>query len=82
MVKSIRNTEKILGKEKKFISKSEKKNIKIADNFSCKKINKNEILSFKNLTCKRIGKNGISPMSINKIINKKSKKAYKKDEKI
>ena len=28
MVKSIRNTEKILGKEKKIISKSEKKNIK------------------------------------------------------
>ena len=84
MVKSIRNTEKILGKEKKFISKSERKNIKNCRQFlvAKKNINKNEILSFKNLTCKRIGKNGISPMNINKIINKKSKKAYKKDEKI
>ena len=83
MVKSIRNTEKILGKEKKFISKSEKKNIKNCRQFlvAKKNINKNEILSFKNLTCKRIGKM-ISPMNINKIINKKSKKAYKKDEKI
>jgi len=84
MVKSIRNTEKILGKEKKFISKSEKKNINNCRQFlvAKKNINKNELLSFTNLTCKRIGKNGISPMNINKIINKKSKKAYKKDEKI
>ena len=84
MVKSIRNTEKILGKEKKFISKSEKKNIKNCRQFlvAKKNINKIEIFSFRNLSCKRIGKNGISPMNINKIINKKSKKAYKKDEKI
>lgn len=84
MVKSIRNTEKILGKEKKIISKSEKKNIKNCRQFlvAKKNINKNEIFSFRNLTCKRIGKNGISPMNINNIINKKSKKAYKKDEKI
>ena len=84
MVKSIRNTEKILGKEKKIISKSEKKNIKNCRQFlvAKKNINKNEIFSFRNLTCKRIGKNGISPMKINNIINKKSKKAYKKDEKI
>ena len=84
MVKSIRNTEKILGKEKKIISKSEKKNIKNCRQFlvAKKNINKNEIFSFRNLTCKMIGKNGISPMNINNIINKKSKKAYKTDEKI
>ena len=66
------------------ISKSEKKNIKNCRQFlvAKKNINKNEIFSFRNLTCKRIGKNGISPMKINNIINKKSKKAYKKDEKI
>ncbi len=84
MVKSIRNTEKILGKEKKIITKSEKKNIKNCRQYLVAKkyINKNEIFSFKNLTCKRTGRNGISPMDINKIIYKKSKKAYRKDEKI
>ena len=43
---------------------------------------KNEIFNLKNLTCKRIGLRGISPMDLGKIIYKKAKKAYKKDEKI
>lgn len=84
LVKSIRNTEKILGKEKKFVSKSEKKNIKKCRQFlvAKKDIDKNEIFNLKNLTCKRIGLRGISPMDLGKIIYKKAKKSYKKDEKI
>ena len=80
LVKSIRNTEKILGKEKKF----EKKNIKKCRQFlvAKKDIDKNEIFNLKNLTCKRIGLRGISPMDLGKIIYKKAKKSYKKDEKI
>lgn len=84
MVTSIRNTEKLLGSEKKIVSASERKNI-----FKCrqylitrKKIRKGEVFSFNNITCKRTGIGGISPMKINNIINKVAKKNYKKNEKL
>ena len=84
MVNSIRNTENLLGKEKKMISHSEKKNIIKCRQYlvAKKKIIKGAILNLKNITCKRTGYKGISPMDIKKIINKRAKKNYKKDEKI
>lgn len=84
MVNSIRNTEILLGKQKKIVSPSEKKNIVKCRQYlvARKEIKKGETLNFKNITCKRIGYKGISPMEIKTIINKKAKKNYKKDEKI
>ena len=46
-----------------------------------KNIKKGEIFSDLNLTAKRPG-NGLSPFSLNKILGKKSKKNYKKDQQI
>jgi N,N'-diacetyllegionaminate synthase len=81
MVKQIRNTEVVLGKEKKTVSKSEKKNIITARTYivALKKIKKNENFSLNNLTCKRSSK-GISPMKILKLLKKKATKNYRKDE--
>ena len=81
MILSIRKTEKLLGSSKKFVTKSEKKNINlvrksiVASNF----IKKGEIFSEKNLTTKRPGY-GLSPMKWEKIIGKKAKKNFKKNE--
>jgi N,N'-diacetyllegionaminate synthase len=83
MTKSIKNIELALGKEKKFPTTSEKKNIKVARKSivaSCY-IKKNELFSEKNITLKRPG-DGKSPMLWNKIIGLKAKKNYKIDEKI
>lgn len=81
MVKSIRNIEKSLGIKKKFISKSEKKNILIArpSIVAKKKIFKGDIFTEKNLTIKRPG-NGISPMRWKKILGKKAKQNFAEDE--
>ena len=81
MIKSIRNIEKSLGSGRKKLNKSEKKNIihvrkSIVAN---QNIEKNEKFSEKNLTTKRPG-SGISPMKIKKIIGKKAKKFFYKDE--
>ena len=79
LVKSIRNVELALGDEKKSLSKSEKKNIKIVRKsiVAKKKILKGEYFTVNNLTTKRPG-TGKSPNLWDKIIGKKAKKALPK----
>ena len=71
----------MLGKFEKKIQNCEKKNIKVVRKsiIALKSIKKDELFSFKNLNAKRF-KEGISPMDVNKFINKKAKRNYKKDE--
>ena len=84
MAVSIRNTEKLIGIEKKFISKSEKKNILKCRQFlvAKKEIKKGENFGNHNVTLKRTGSGGISPMIIPELFREKAKKNYKKNEKI
>ena len=81
MVNNIRTVEKMLGSFLKKITKSEKKNIKIVRKsiVASKDILKNERFSKSNIACKRPG-TGIKPVHFNKILGKKSKKNFKKDE--
>ena len=81
MVSSIRNIEKSLGEEKKTLSIAEIKNSKIVKKsiVASKNIMKGDLFSEDNITTKRPGY-GISPMKWEKIIGKKSKKNFKKDE--
>lgn len=81
MITYIRNIEKSLGSKNKTVTKSERGNIKIVRKslFAKNKISKGEIFTFNNLTAKRPG-TGISPMKLKKIIGKKSKKDFEKDE--
>lgn len=81
MISSIRIIEKAIGNKKKIITTSEKKNIIAARKsiVANKNIEKGEIFSIKNLTTKRPA-TGFSPMYWDKIVGKKSKKKYKKDE--
>ena len=81
LVKKIRQSEKILGSKNKNISKSEKKNIKVARKSIVARndIQKNEKFTLSNLTEKRTGK-GVGTFKIIKIIGKKAKRLYKKDE--
>ena len=81
MVKSIRNIENALGKNKKFVTKSEKINKRYVRKsiVALKKIDKGEIFSEKNITLKRPG-TGLQPIYWYKIIGKKSKKNYKIDD--
>mgnify|MGYP000932390791 CR=1 FL=1 len=81
MVKAIRSTEIILGKKKKFVSKSEKKNVLIARKslFAAKNIEKGEKFSLSNLICLRPG-SGISPMKIDKVYGRKAKKIFLKGQ--
>ena len=78
-VKSIKDTNKILGSKEKKISKSEKINFKFVRKsiYSSRQINKGEKFSEKNLITLRPFK-GVSAMKINQIYGKKSKKNYKK----
>lgn len=80
LVSSIRNIEKTLY-DKKHISKSEKKNIKLVRKsiVAKKNISKGEIFTENNITTKRPG-TGISPIFWHKYINKRSKRNYKADE--
>ena len=81
MVKSIRNIENALGKNKKFVTKSEginKRHVRKSI-VALKKIDKGEIFSEKNITLKRPG-TGLQPIYWYKIIGKKSKKNYKIDD--
>jgi len=77
MVKAVRSTEIILGKNKKFVSKSEKKNIFIARKslFAARDIKKGEKFSLSNIVCLRPG-SGISPMKIDEICKRKAKKHF------
>tara|TARA_Y100000590_G_C15742267_1_gene1020689 strand:+ start:4306 stop:5301 length:996 start_codon:yes stop_codon:yes gene_type:complete len=83
MVRSIRNVEKCLGNGKKIPSLSEKPNIKAARKsiVASRNIYKGELFTSNNLTTKRPG-DGLSPMLWNKVLGKKAKKNYLKDQKI
>jgi len=84
MTLSIRNTEKLLGHEKKFVSQSEMKNILKCRQYlvASKDIKKNDAFGFHNTSLKRTGSGGISPMEIPRLFKKRAKKKYKKDDKI
>ena len=81
MINKIKKADEILGKDLKEIQKCEKKNVNIVRKFLVARnmIKKHEKFSLKNLTCKRSVK-GVSPMNIKKIIGKKAKKKFLKDE--
>jgi len=83
MIKSIRNIENALGDGVKKPSSSENKNIAIVRKsiVASKNIKKGEFFTNENLTTKRPG-TGISPMMWDKLIGKKSKKNFKKDQQI
>lgn len=81
LVKSIRNIEKAFGTEKKILSLCEKKNIKIVRKsiVATKNIFRGEYFTINNITTKRpaIGK---SPIIWGKVLGKKAKKNYSKDQ--
>ena len=81
MIIMIRNTEKALGKEKKFVTKSERINLIYARKsiVASKKINRGEIFTKNNITCKRPA-TGISPNKWYKILGKKASRNYKVDD--
>ena len=83
LVKSIRNIELALGQNKKFATKSEKKNIKIVRKsiVAKKKILKGERFTTQNITTKRPG-DGTSAIFWERVIGKRSKKTYSSNEKI
>ena len=81
MIQSIRNVEKLLGTNKKILTNSEKENINFVRKsiVTSRFIKKGEIFSERNLTTKRPGY-GISPMKWDKVIGKRAKKDFKKNE--
>lgn len=81
LVISIRNIEESLGDEKKFKTKSEKINIFYSRKsiVANKKIKKGEKFTETNITVKRPG-NGISPMKWFKVLKKKSRFNFSKDQ--
>ena len=83
MVKLIRNVEIALGSYKKIPSQSEKENINLARKSIVANsiIAKGDIYTNLNLTTKRPG-TGISPVYWDSLIGKKSKKNYKKINKL
>ena len=81
MIKLVRETETILGKDKKILSSDEKYN-SMAVRKSCvskRDISKGEIIKMRDICFKRPG-TGVSPLSISKIINKKAKRIIRKDK--
>ncbi len=78
---NIRKYEKMIGDGIKKIQKCELKNSKLVRKsiVAKKNINKNTNFNLENLTCKRPA-NGLSPFLIKKLLNKKSKKNYIKDQ--
>lgn len=83
MVSSIRNINNALGSGEKVPSMSELKNLNIARKsiVALRDIEINERFSEDNIGTKRPG-NGISPMLFHKVIGKKAKKNFLKDEQI
>ena len=81
MIYYVRQTEKILGENKKKITSSEKKTKLLVRKslVALKDISKGEKFTYNNLTTKRPG-TGVSPFKIIDFIGKRSKKNYKKDE--
>jgi len=81
MIKKIRKVEKILGDGKKYVRKSELPNLQIVRKsiVAKKRIKIGDKFTKYNITTKRPGF-GINPMNWRKIIGKKSKSNYEKDE--
>lgn len=81
LIQSIRKIEVALGKEKKEITASEKKNKDLIRKSIVAKfeIKRGDVFSDKNLTCKRPAY-GKSPNLWDKIVGSKAKRNYKKDE--
>jgi len=81
MVNAVRNIEKALGNGIKKPSFSELKNRKVVRKsiVALRSIVKGEIFTESNITVKRPG-NGISPMGWDKVIGRRSRKNFKKDE--
>ena len=81
MVTSIRNIEEALGKSKKKVTNSEKKNISVARKsiVAIRDIKKNEIFTENNIGVKRPG-TGISPIKFNKVLGKKAKFFFRYDQ--
>ena len=77
----IKQYERMIGNGKKQIQKCELKNSKLVRKsiVAKKNIDKNTIFNLQNLTCKRPA-NGLSPFLIKKLLNKRSKKNYDKDQ--
>ena len=80
-VNKLRQLENSLGSNKKKLTKSEKKNIKIVRKsiYASENIKKGDKFSKKNLCCKRPFVK-ISPMQIEKLYGKISNKNYSKDD--
>jgi len=80
-VQNIRNTEIALGISNKIVTKSEKANLKVVRKSIVAKtfIKRGELFTEHNLTTKRPFY-GISPINWDKLIGKKSKKDYRKDD--
>lgn len=78
---NVRRIENMLGKNKKFVTKSEKKNMIVARKSIVAKqeIKKGELLTNYNITCKRPG-NGISPLYWYEVIGKKAERDFRPDE--
>ena len=83
MVEKIRNIEKAMGTGVKIISPSEKKNISLIRKsiFAKIKIKKGEYFNETNITLKRPA-GGLPPIYWEKVINKKAKKYFRKDQMI
>ena len=82
-IKKIRDTEQMLGRNKKIISKGEKilKSFARKSIVASRSIKKGDVFNEKNITTKRPG-NGIDPTNWEKIIGLRAKKNYKENEKI
>jgi N,N'-diacetyllegionaminate synthase len=79
-VLSIRKAEKILGKEKKFLTLSEKKIKKLVRKsiVATNDIKKGEMFTIENIGCKR-PEGGLTPKFWDKVISRKSKFFFKRD---
>jgi len=83
MVNAIRNIEKAIGSGLKKPSRSELKNLSVVRKsiVASRDINKGGVFNCENISTKRPG-NGISPMEWDKILGKKAKRNFKKDERV
>lgn len=83
MVNAIRNVEKAIGSGLKEPSKPELRNLVVVRKsiVASGDINKGDFFNPENISTKRPG-NGISPMMWDKILGKKAKRNFKKDERI
>lgn len=83
LVSNIKDVDLIKGLEKKIVTKSEKKNLKIVRKsiYAKTNIHKGDIFTFKNLKiCRPAG--GLKPSDIYRLLNKKSYRNYKENQRI